>query len=123
MSIVLDSKTYTFSGWNQNQQALYSEKSGGVPSSFSYLTAKVNTGTGKSDSTVKWNLSIPIVATVDSECACAGDVLRTYYVRIEVTEPAGSTLAERENVHDCLTNLVAAPEFQSSIEGLVQPSS
>ena len=56
MSIVLDGLTYDNVGFNQNGQFVYSEKSAGVPSGFAYLTTKVNTGTGKSDSVVKWNL-------------------------------------------------------------------
>lgn len=122
MSIELNTKIYTWRGFNQNGQGLYSEQSGGVPSSFSYLTSKVNTGTGKSDSTVKWNLSIPIVVTSDSTCGCTGDVLRTYYVRVEVTEPAGSSAAERTDVATRIKDLVASPEFQASIMNLTQPS-
>jgi len=123
MSISLNSKTYSYAGWNQNQQAVYSEKSGGVPASFSYLTTKVNTGTGKSDSTAKWNLSVPIVATSDSDCACAGDSLRTYYVRIEFTAPSGSTAAERADLLARIQDLVQTSEFVASISSLAQPNS
>jgi hypothetical protein len=123
MPITLDSLVYDNVGFNQNGQFVYSEKSGGVPSSFAYLTTKVNSGTGKSDSVVKWNLSRPIVATVDSECACAGDVLRTYYVRIEVTLPYGATPAERIDINDQIQSLVNTTQWNASIESLIQPSS
>lgn len=123
MSIVLDSLTYDNVGFNQNGQFVYSEKSAGVPSGFAYLTTKVNSGTGKSDSVVKWNLSRPIVAAVDSEQAVAGDVLRTYYVKIEVTIPAGSTAAERVDLNDQLQGLVNTTQWNASLENLVQPSS
>ena len=123
MSITLNSKVYDNVGFNQNGQFVYAEKSAGVPSGFSYLTGKVNTGTGKSDSTVKWNLSIPIVATTDSDCACSGDVLRQYYAKIEVTEPAGSTSAERADVRARIASLVAATQWVDSVEDLTQPSS
>lgn len=122
MSITLNSKTYAFSGFNQNQQSLYSERSGGVPSSFSFLTGRVNTGTGKSDSTVKWNLSVPVVATEDTECSCVGDPLRTYYVRIEITVPSGSSAAERADLLARIQGLVTAPEFEDSVDVLLQPS-
>lgn len=122
MSITLNSKVYDNVGFNQNGQFVYSEKSAGVPSGFSYLTAKVSTGTGKSDSSVKWNLSIPIVATADSECTCAGDVLRNYYVKIDITEPAGSTAAERLDVRARIASLIAAAQFVDSVEDLTQPS-
>ena len=123
MSIVLDGLTYDNVGFNQNGQFVYSEKSAGVPSGFAYLTTKVNTGTGKSDSVVKWNLSRPIVATVDSDCACAGDVLRTYYVKMEITIPAGSTAAERVDLDDQIQALVATSQWIGSVESLTQPSS
>ncbi len=123
MPITLDSLVYDNVGFNQNGQFVYSEKSAGVPSGFSYLTTKVNTGTGKADSVVKWNLSKPIVATEDSDCACAGDVLRTYYVKIEVTIPPGSTAAERLDLNDMIQSLTAASQWNASVESLVQPSS
>lgn len=123
MPITLDSLVYDNVGFNQNGQFVYSEKSAGVPSGFAYLTTKVNTGTGKSDSVVKWNLSRPIVATEDSECACAGDVLRTYYVKLEITIPAGSTAAERVDIDDQIQSLVATSQWIASVETLVQPSS
>lgn len=123
MSITLNSKIYTWTGFNQNAQGVYSERSGGYPSAFSYLTTKVNTGTGKSDSTVKWNLSVPIVATTDSDCSCAGDPLRTSYVRIELQVPAGSSSAERTDLATRVKELVASAEFQASITNLTQPAS
>ena len=123
MPITLDSLVYDVVGFNQNGQFVYSEKSAGVPSGFAYLTSKVNTGTGKNDSSVKWNLSRPIVATTDSDCACAGDVLRTYYCKIEFTIPSGATAAERVDFTDQIQSLVLTSQFTASTETLVQPSS
>lgn len=123
MSITLNSKTYDNVGFNANGQFVYSEKSGGVPSSFSYLTAKANTGTGKTDSTVKWNLSLPIAATTDGECACAGEVMRTYYNRIEITIPAGSSATERADLLARIQDLVTSSQFAASITSLAQPNS
>lgn len=123
MSITLNTKIYSFTGFNQNGQSVYKETSGGIPSSFSYLTDKVNTGTGKSDSTVKWNLSIPVTVTEDSSCACTGDVLRTNYVKVDVSIGAGSPLSERTDLWTRLRDLIASPEFKASVENLVQASS
>lgn len=120
MSITLNTKIYNGIGFNPNGQFVYSETSGGVASSFSYVTNKVTVGTGKSDSTVKWNLSLPVVATADSECSCAGSVLRTDYARIEVTVPAGATAAERLDLEKRISDLVASPEFKASISALKQ---
>jgi hypothetical protein len=123
MSITLDSLVYDNVGFNQNGQFVYSEKSAGVPSGFAYLTTKVNTGTGQTDSVIKWNLSRPIVAAIDSEQAVAGQVLRTYYVRVEITIPAGSTAAERVDINDQIQGLVNTTQWNASVESLVQPSS
>lgn len=120
--IDLNGKSYTWVGYNQNGQGVFSDRSGGVPSSFSYLTSKVNVGTGKTDSSVKWNLSIPIVTTTDSACACPGDILRTYYVRMEIVEPAGASAAERLDLGERIKDLTASAEFQASVVNLVQPS-
>lgn len=122
MPITLNTKVYNGIGFNPNGQFVYSETSGGLASSFSYLTSKVNAGTGKSDSTVKWNLSIPVVATVDSTCSCAGSVLHTDYVRIEVTVPPGATAAERLDIQKRVADLVASAQFKDSILALAQPN-
>lgn len=123
MSITLNSKVYNAIGWNQNQQFVYNETSAGVPSGFSYLTTKVGLGTGKTNTMVKWNLTMPIVALEASECACPGDPLRSYFGKFELTIPAGSTLAERTDYYDRIVALVATTEFANSVKGLVQPNS
>lgn len=123
MPITLNTKVYNSIGFNANGQSVYSETSGGVPSSFSYLTDKVSAGTGKSDSGVKWNLSVPVVSTADSECSCAGSVLRTYYGRFDFTLPATSTAAERLDFYNRVKDLVASAQFKASITDMTQATS
>lgn len=124
MSIVLNSKTYNFGGYDPNSVSQYIERSAGVPSGFSLLTSRVQgAGQGATDQKVRWWLNIPIIATVDSECACVGQVLRTYKVRIEVEEPAGSLAAERTDLQARIVALVSTTEFSASITNLLQPSS
>lgn len=122
MPITLNTKVYNGIGFNPNGQYVFSEKSGGTPSSFSYLTTKDTVGTGKAGSTVKWNLSLPIVATSDGDCACAGDVMRSYYTKIDITVPAGSSAAERADLYLRLKDLIASTQFKASIEDLSQAS-
>jgi hypothetical protein len=62
------------------------------------------------------------VATVDSDCSCAGDVLRTFYAKIEIVIPAGATVAERADFDDELQSLVLTTQWVNSVENLVQPS-
>lgn len=121
-NIDLNSKTYAGIGFNQNGQSVFTEQSAGSPSGFGYLTGKVTTATGKTDSTVKWNLSLPVIATASSECSCVGDVLRTYYVRMEVSIPSGSSAAERADLLARLQGLVQTAQFTGSLTGLIQPT-
>lgn len=123
MAIVLNSKTYNAIGFDRNGVMQYVESSAGVPSGFSKLTAHVNLNGAKEASSVKWKCAIPIVATEDSACSCTGGLLRTYYVSIEVTEPPGSTAAERLDVRARIASLIGVTQFVDSIEDLTQPSS
>lgn len=120
MSIVLNSKTYNPIGYDQNAVSVFIEQSSGVPAGFSRLTDKVNAGNSKSDGSVKWKMTIPVIATEDSSCACSGEALRTYYVSIDVSVPSGSLKAERDDVLARITDLVATTQFASSISSLVQ---
>lgn len=122
MAITLNAKAYNFAGFNNVSQSVYKYTGGGLPSSFSYLTSKVNTGTGKADSTARWNLSVPHVATADSACGCEGTVLGTDYVRIELSVAPITTAAERTDLWTRLRDLVASAEFKASVESLTQPS-
>lgn len=124
MPIVLNSKTYNFSGFDPNSVSQYVERSAGVPSGFSLLTGRV-AGSLNGDTTqkIRWWLNLPIIVSEDSECGCAGQLLRTYKVRIEVETPAGSTATERTDLEARITDLVASTEFSASIINLIQPSS
>lgn len=122
MSIVLNSKTYNFAGFNPQSISMYVERSAGVPSGFSPLSARVEEGSGTSNTKVRWKLKIPVIASVDSECTCAGEVLREYITDIVVTVPPGSTSAERTDLLARITDLVGKAEFTASITSLVQPN-
>ena len=122
MAITLNTKVYNGTGFNVNQQYVYKETSATYPSGFSYLTAKANTGTGKKSSVVCWNLSLPHVADAASTCACAGDVLGTDYIRIEVDVSAITSAADRLDIWTRLRDLVASTPFKDSITALTQPS-
>lgn len=119
---MLNDKVYSGIGFNQSNQWVYKEVSAGVPSGFSYLTTKTTTGTGKTDSSTKWNLSIPVIQTGDTSCGCAGEVLRTTYLKFDASFAAGSTAAERLDAYERLVDLVASPAFKASLVDLTQAS-
>lgn len=122
MAIVLNTKSYAFAGFNTNQQSVYRETGAAYPSGFSYLTSKVNVGTGTRASNSKWNLSIPHVATASTACSCEGSVLGTDYVRVESEFSPSTSAADRLDAWTRLRDLVASPEFKATMTGLTQPS-
>jgi hypothetical protein len=121
VSIILNSKTYNWAQFDPAGASRYTETAGGVPTSFSPLTARVSEGTGKTRK-VKWRLAIPTVATTDSDCSCAGTVLSTDYVNIEIDLSATGTLASRQDILARLQALVLTAQFEASVENLVQPA-
>lgn len=125
MSIVLNSKTYNFAGFDQNGVSVYKETSSGVPGGFSYLTCRVSTpATDKADAKVMWRLTMPILAAADSSCSCEGSVLRTYrFDDGKVTIPSGSLAAERADFLARIQALVDTTQYAASINSLVQPTS
>lgn len=122
MSITLNSKVYSYDGMTNQAISQYSDRSGGVPSSFSPLTSKVEDGSASSNTKVRWKLKVPVVATVDSDCSCAGSLLREYITDIVVTVPPGSTATERTDLEARISDLVASAEFSASIISLIQPN-
>lgn len=122
MPITLNTHVYTFDGFTNQAISQYSDRSGGVPSSFSLLTDKVESGASNRDTKVRWKLKLPVVAATDSECSCAGSLLREYIADIVITVPPGSTAAERDDLHDRIKDLVVTPQFEASLVNLVQSS-
>lgn len=122
MPITLNTHVYSYDGMTAQAVTHYSDRSGGVPSSFSPLTSKVEDGNAKSNTKVRWKLKVPVVAATDSECACAGSLQREYICDIVVTIPPGSTLAERTDLEARIGDLTANAAFAASVINLIQPS-
>ena len=124
MAITLNSKVYNFIGFDKNGVSTYQEVSGGVPSSFSYLTCRVQPATATASAIVRWRLTMPVVAAVDSTCSCPGQVLRTFrYDEGKVEIPANCSTAERTDFQLRVTGLTATTQYLASLNSLVQPSS
>lgn len=118
MAIVLNTKTYSFSGI-LNGITGYVERSGGIAAAFSNLTASL-----RIDSKVRivWKLVMPIVAEEASACACPGDVVELADASITIRLDPKMTTAERTDFGLRLKDLVASAEFQAGITSLVQPN-
>lgn len=120
-NISLNTKTYTGNGI-QNGIATYVERSGGVASSFSPLTGSVRLGSGETPSRIAWKLVYPVVATDDSECGCAGTVLRSSTIDISVRVSPTATSAELTDLSIRLKDLAADATFMASIASLASPT-
>lgn len=120
MSIILNAKTYHPEGFDANAVSVYSEKSAGVPAGY----AGLNWGQSRTDQYIKGTvrLTIPTVATTDSDCSCAGSVLRTMRMRLELEKPLTGTLAERTDILEQLRDLVLTPQFENFVLYDVKPT-
>lgn len=63
----------------------------------------------------EYKLDLPIVADASSECACVGDVLRTYSATISILLPPKGTTAERTDFGLRLKDLLANTAVQAGI--------
>lgn len=122
MSITLNTKVYNGRGFNSNGFFSWAEVSSGIASAFSWLTNKVAVGTGKSRSSVRWNMAVPIASTDDTPCGCEGNILRTANVNIEVKFDSTATAAERQDVRKRIQSLVLDQQFIDSVDLLAQAS-
>lgn len=91
----------------------------GVPGAFSRASISVNDpGPSGKVYRVTAKLALPTVAATDTDCACAGDVLRTDNVTVEFLLPVSSTTAERTDFYLRLKDLVASAPFVDAVENL-----
>jgi hypothetical protein len=122
-SMALNSVTYVAAGVN-NRLAAWINRSDGTPAGFSDVSISLPTpGTNASVYRVTAKLSVPIVQTEDTACACAGSLLRTGNVTIEALLPLTSTTAERTDLYERLKDLIEDSQFIAAIENLVLPTS
>lgn len=94
-------------------------RSGGVSASFSKLTQGYATQSGARQVTkATYRLAIPVVATADSTCSCAGSLLRTSSAQIDFWIDPNSTLAERTDLFLRIKDLAASTLLSDGVENL-----
>lgn len=120
MSIVLNGKTYGFDGFDKNGVAVYTERSGSMPTSFSVLTFGVESKTDATKITVR--LSVPIVATEDNSCSCIGAVQRVSRFTWTIEEPNTGTTVERTDWQERIEALTATAQFSALLVNFVKPT-
>lgn len=107
-----------------NQQAGWINRADGVPGKFSPVLVSVapplkNGTTFLSTAT----LALPIVQATDTDCACAGTVLRTNTYKVQGVSPDSGTTAEREDAYLRFKDLVASTPFHDAFVNLISTTS
>jgi len=125
MSIILNSVTYNWVGFDPSGTSRWTATAGGLATSFSNLTERVTIGTLGANgvpqmSKVTWKINIPIVATEVTGSAPVGSVLRTAYWETKADLHPASTLAERTDLLARIRALVLTTDFGNSILNLTQ---
>lgn len=115
-TIVLNSLNYVGSGI-LNGVSFFYERAQGLVSAFSTLSNRINLTQDKSN--ILWKMVVPVVQAADSSCGCAGDVVRTTYVDINIRFEKTATAAERADVKKRIQDLVLTSQFVASIDSLV----
>lgn len=128
-NVVLNTKTYTPQS-STGSKVVWAETSGGVPTGFSLLSMELRNPplstdrakAGASPFRVTLILDVPVVATEDTDCVCAGGILRWERCRIQVEIPQNGTTAERTDVGLRIKDLLANAQVQATLANLVMPA-
>jgi hypothetical protein len=116
-NITLNSVVYA-SGGTKNGVTTWTNRSGGVGASFTNVHEEfVQPAKGKVVR-MKFSLDVPVVATTDSVCGCAGTLLRTSTCQISVWVPQDSSAAERTDLLARITSLVGTAPFTNGVGNL-----
>lgn len=116
-NVTLNTVVYSPAGTN-NGTSVWTNRSSGYGAGFTNLTEKV-TFNGKGDVVrEEFTLDVPIVAAADSDCSCAGTLLRKSTVHISVWVPASSTAAERTDLWNRIKDLAASAPFSNAVQNL-----
>lgn len=123
MTITLNTKPYTFSGVDSNNESVYFNRPAGAATGWSRLFAKVVATLQKGGTTkTTWRLKLPVIADAANSCSCPGEILRESTVMISITASNTATSAELADLALRIKDLAASTEFQSSVSSLVQPT-
>lgn len=116
-SVTLNTVVYTAAGVKAGV-ANWISRAGGILAGFSLLKQQFREPVSGTQTKIDFNLSVPVLATTDSACGCAGTLMRTNSVTISVWVAGTSTLAERTDLYLRLKDLVATSMFSDAVENL-----
>lgn len=118
MAIVLNTKSYGFAGIAQSVST-YLEKSLGLVSLFSRLTASVRLA--EKEVRTDWRLDLTFPVDPETPCTCPNDTLSAF-VKITAVMSNDLTAAQRADFALRIKDLAASTEYQSSLTGPTQPT-
>lgn len=117
-AITLNAIVYNPAGTKDGKTSWVS-RTAGVAAGFSRLFSTFKDSVNAATQTkVTYELAIPVVSVADTECSCAGTLLRTSSVQINAWLAPGSTLAERTDLYLRLKDLVGDTSFQAAVKDL-----
>lgn len=118
-AVTLNTVVYDPAGQDSaSKLVLWFNRAGGILNSFSRLTQRFRQGIGAAKaSEISFRLEVPVVATSDTTCSCAGALLRTGYAQVTFTFAESSTTAERTDLYLRLKDLVATDLVKNGVEG------
>jgi hypothetical protein len=120
-SITLNSVVYSYAS-DQGGIITWRDTTGGIPTGFGTITMRMGLTPSKDGPyRVELGLRLPVVATDDSDCSCAGTLLRYENVRVSVELPQTGTAAERTDFAVRLKDLLANALVQAALSSLVRP--
>lgn len=117
-AVTLNTVVYDPAGAN-NGILTWVNRVGGVLNSFSKLTQGFITNSGARKLTkASFRVEVPVVATADSTCSCAGAVLRTSSAQIDFWIDPNATLVERTDLFNRVKDLAASTLVGDTVKDL-----
>ena len=110
MAITLNTKAYNWANWTPTGLSRYFN-AGVTSAGASNLTFGQKPGSKQNSDTC--TLSLPVLATADSSCACVGSVLRQQFLTIRHDTSLTATLSERTDMYNALKDLVLTAQFEA----------
>lgn len=119
-AVTLNTVVYDPAGQDSTSKlVLWFNRAGGVLNSFSRLTQRFRQGVGVAKaSEISFRIEVPVVATSDTTCSCAGSLLRTNSCTVTFTCGDGSTTAERTDLYLRVKDLIATSLVSNGVENL-----
>lgn len=115
VNLTLNTKVYTPTSYTGGIAQWVHRPTDGIATSYSTVTQSVKSTNGVQGAVhTQHKLTIPVIATTDSDCACAGTILRTAWVDIHSSSAPTSTLVERTELYDQLCDLILTDAFKDA---------